>query len=130
MPERRGVRAQLVGDQQFGCEALLLKQLAHQPQRRPSVAPTLNQHVEDLALVIDGTPQIHSLAGDPYYHLVKVPEPLQFALSVSTRLRNAVPLSQYDGVSDPTRTRGRRRSADTRTICSLAAPVLGNAAPP
>src|SRR5690242_10185680 len=69
MPERRGVRAQLVGDQQFGCEALLLEQLAHQPQRRPSVAPTLNQHVEDLALVIDGTPQIHSLAGDPYYHL-------------------------------------------------------------
>jgi hypothetical protein len=72
-PECRGVRAQLVGDQQFGCEALLLEQLAHQPERGPSVAPTLNQHVEDLALVIDGTPQIHPLSGDPYYHLVKVP---------------------------------------------------------
>jgi hypothetical protein len=72
-PECRGVRAQLVGDQQFGCEALLLEQLTHQPQRRASVAPTLNQHVEDLALVIDGTLQIHSRAGDPHHHLVEVP---------------------------------------------------------
>src|SRR6516162_1226679 len=61
-PKRGGIRAKLVGDQQFGCEALLLEQLTHQPQGRPSVAPTLNQHVENLALVIDGTPQIHSPA--------------------------------------------------------------------
>jgi hypothetical protein len=60
-PERGGVRAQLVGDQQFGREALLLEQLAHQPQRRPGVTALLNQHVEDLALVIDGTPQVHPL---------------------------------------------------------------------
>jgi hypothetical protein len=53
-PDRRAT------DQQFRREALLLEQLAHQPQRRPSVAPTLNQHVEDLALVIDGTPQIRA----------------------------------------------------------------------
>ena len=72
-PERRGVGAQLVGDQQFGREALLLEQLAHQPQRRPSVASTLNQHVEDLALVVDGTPQIHPLTSDPHHHLVEVP---------------------------------------------------------
>ena len=54
-PECRSVRAQFVGDQQLGCEALLLEQLAHQPQRRPSVTPTLNRHVEDLAFVVDGT---------------------------------------------------------------------------
>jgi len=72
-PERTGVRAQLVGDQQFGCETLLLEELAHQPQRRPTVAPTLNQHVEDLAFMIDGTPQIHPLTGDPHHHLVEVP---------------------------------------------------------
>jgi hypothetical protein len=46
---------------------------AHQPQRRPAVAATLDQHVEDLALVIDGTPEVHSLAGDPNNHLVQVP---------------------------------------------------------
>ena len=31
------------------------------------------RHVEDLALVIDGTPQIHPLASDPNHHLVEVP---------------------------------------------------------
>ena len=36
-------------------------------------ASTLNQHVEDLALVVDGTPQIHPLAGDSHHHLVEVP---------------------------------------------------------
>ena len=61
--KRAGVRTQLVGDQQLGSEALLLEQLAHQSQRRPSVAPTLDQHVEDLAFVVDGTPQIHPLTG-------------------------------------------------------------------
>src|SRR5215467_4990791 len=55
-PERRGVGAQPVSDQQSRCEPLLLGQLTHQPQRRPGVASALNQHVEDLALVIDGTP--------------------------------------------------------------------------
>src|SRR5215471_5034104 len=55
--ERRGVGAQLVGDQQFGDEALLLEQLAHQPQRRPTVPSALDQHVENLALVVDGTPE-------------------------------------------------------------------------
>jgi len=41
-PERGGVRAQFVGDQQFRHEALFREQLAHQPQRCPSIAPTLN----------------------------------------------------------------------------------------
>jgi hypothetical protein len=33
----------------------------------------LYQHVEDLTLVVDGTPQMHSLASDPHRHLVEVP---------------------------------------------------------
>jgi hypothetical protein len=37
------------------------------------VAPALNQHVKDLALVVDGAPQIHPLAGDPHHHLVEMP---------------------------------------------------------
>jgi hypothetical protein len=52
---------------------LLLEQLAHQPQRRPTVTSALDQHVENLALVIHGTPQIQPLAGDAHHHLVQVP---------------------------------------------------------
>jgi hypothetical protein len=33
----------------------------------------LNEHIEDLAFVIDGAPQIHPSAGDPNYHLVEMP---------------------------------------------------------
>jgi len=33
----------------------------------------LHQHVENLALVIDGAPQVHSLSGDADHHLVQVP---------------------------------------------------------
>src|SRR5271165_2347883 len=66
------VGAQLVGDHKFWRETLLLEQLAHQPQRRPTVASALDQHVENLALVADGTPQIHPLAGDPNHHLVEM----------------------------------------------------------
>jgi len=73
LPERRAVGAQLVGDQQLRCEALFLEQLAHQPECRLRVSPTLNEDVENLALVVDGAPQIHPLAGDPDDHLVEVP---------------------------------------------------------
>ena len=59
LPERRAIGAKLVGSQQFRCETQFAEQLAHQPQRRPLVAPALNEHVEDLALVIDSAPQVH-----------------------------------------------------------------------
>jgi hypothetical protein len=54
LPESRAVGAQLVGDQQLRCEALLHEQLAHQPDCRLRISPTLYEHVEDLALVVDG----------------------------------------------------------------------------
>ena len=53
MAERRGVGAQLVGHQQLRRKALLPEQLAHQPQGSPLVSPTLHEHIEDLALVVD-----------------------------------------------------------------------------
>jgi hypothetical protein len=33
----------------------------------------LNQHVEDLTLMIDGTPQLQPLAGDPDHHRFRMP---------------------------------------------------------
>ena len=71
--EREGVRAQLVGDQQFRHAALLFEQLADQPQRRATVAAALNQHVENLARIIDGPPQVDPFAGDPHHDLVDMP---------------------------------------------------------
>jgi hypothetical protein len=47
--------------------------LAHQPDGRALVAPTLNQHIKHLTLMIDGAPQVHVLAGDPHDHLVEMP---------------------------------------------------------
>jgi hypothetical protein len=49
------------------------QQLAHQAKRRPFVTPALHQHIEHLALVIDGAPQVHRLSGDPHHHLVEMP---------------------------------------------------------
>ena len=60
--ERGSIGAQLVGYQQFRHKPLLLEKLAHQPQRRPAVAATLDQHVEDLAFVVDGTLEVLPLA--------------------------------------------------------------------
>ena len=71
--ERRAVGAQLVSYQQFRRKPLLSEMLARQPQRRPGVPAALHQHVEDLAFVVNGTPEIHPLAGDPSNHLVQVP---------------------------------------------------------
>ena len=73
LPECRAVGPQLVGHQQFRYKPLLSEKLAHQPQRRPAVAATLDQHVEDFAFMVDGTPKVHPLAGDPNNHLVQVP---------------------------------------------------------
>ena len=73
LPESRAVGAQLVGDQQLRCEAQFLEQLAHQPECRLRIAPALNEHVENFALMVDGAPQVHPLPGDPNDHLVEVP---------------------------------------------------------
>src|SRR6516165_10446805 len=51
------VRAQPVGHQHFGCEALLLKQLAHQFHGCSLVAPSLHQEVENLAFVVNSAPE-------------------------------------------------------------------------
>src|ERR1700704_1241523 len=73
MPECSSVGAKFVGRQQFRHKALFPEQLAHQPECRPLVAAALNQHVENLGLVINRPPQVHPFAGNPDDHLVEVP---------------------------------------------------------
>jgi len=58
MSKSGSVRAQLVSRQQFRHDAVFPEQLAHQPECGALVTAALNQHVENLALVIDGAPQI------------------------------------------------------------------------
>src|SRR4029077_10250952 len=73
MPEGSTVGAQLVGRHPRRREPLLAEQLAHQLDGRRPVSTTLDQDLEDLAFVIDGTPQIHVLARDPDDHFVEMP---------------------------------------------------------
>ena len=73
IPEGGAVGPQLVGHNQPGREALLSEQFAHQLQGSPPVSPRLDQDIEDLALVIDGAPQIHSPSSDAHDHLVQMP---------------------------------------------------------
>src|ERR1700739_2529298 len=65
MSKGSAVGAQLVGRHPRRREALFAEQLAHQLDGRRPVATRLDQDLEDLALVVDGTPQIHVLARDP-----------------------------------------------------------------
>jgi hypothetical protein len=67
---RCGIRTQLVSHQNVGREAVLFEQLAHQFHRRRLVASPLHQQIENLAFVVDRSPEPESLAGDQNCHLV------------------------------------------------------------
>ena len=59
-----GIRSQLICDELVWDKAIFLQKLAHQFKRRPFVPPSLDQHVEDLDLGVDGAPQIDHPAID------------------------------------------------------------------
>jgi len=67
------VGAQLVSRHPRRREALFAEQLAHQLDGRRPVSTTLDQDLEDLAFVVDGTPQIHAFTRDPDDHFVEMP---------------------------------------------------------
>jgi hypothetical protein len=69
----RAVRAQLVGHQHIGREALFLEQLAHQFHRCSFIAPSLHEQVENLAFVVNRAPQPELLARNRYGHLIEMP---------------------------------------------------------
>jgi hypothetical protein len=60
--EGSAVGAQLIGYHHLWRDALFSQQLAHQLESRAPVSAALNQHIEDLTLVVDRPPQIHPLA--------------------------------------------------------------------
>ena len=56
----------------FGTNPCFLRSLRISRKAARLSAATLDQHVEDLAFVVDGTPEVHPPAGDPNNHLVEV----------------------------------------------------------
>src|SRR6266851_2425228 len=73
VPQRGTVRTQLVSGHPLRREALFPQQLAHEFDGRAAVAPSLKQHVEDLAFVVNRAPEIHPFDGDTNHHLVQGP---------------------------------------------------------
>ena len=71
--ERSAGGAQLIRRHPLRREALLAEQLTHEPDSCALVSSALNQDLEDLAFMIDGTPQIHVLARDPDDHFIEMP---------------------------------------------------------
>src|ERR1700737_1107263 len=69
----RAVRAQFVGHQHIGCEAVFLVQLAHQFHSRSLITPWLHQQIENLAFVVNRAPEPELPARDRYGHLVEMP---------------------------------------------------------
>jgi hypothetical protein len=67
------VGAEPIGDEHARRIALLPEELAHQPQGGGLLPLGLDEQVEDLALAVDGSPQIHTPAPDRDDHLVQVP---------------------------------------------------------
>ena len=71
--ERGAARSQSVGHDPLGNEVLVLEQFFQQFQGSRLVAALLDEHVEDLALAVDGPPHVHAPAADPHRHFIKVP---------------------------------------------------------
>src|SRR5271166_6594905 len=69
----RAVRAQFVGHQHIGREALFLEQLAHQFHGCSLVAPSLHQEIENLAFIVDRAPEPEPPARNRHGHLVEMP---------------------------------------------------------
>ena len=78
---RSPVASQLVGDQPPGLTPLTLQQLADKAFGSPAVATRLDEDVDDVAILIDGTPEIVPLSLDGDEDLVQVLCVAQPALS-------------------------------------------------
>ena len=67
------IRPQVIGDQPIGNEAVFLQKLSHEFQCGVLVPFRLDQHVEDLAFGVDGSPQVDHAAIDFQIDFVQMP---------------------------------------------------------
>src|SRR5271167_3643126 len=66
-------RPQVVSDQSIGNKAVFLQQLSHEFQCGMLIPFRLDQQIEDLALGIDGAPQVDHATVDLEIDLIEVP---------------------------------------------------------
>ena len=114
---RSPVAAQLVGDQSHGLTLLALPQLAKKACGSPAVAMRLDEDIDDVAILIDGAPEIvpPSLDGDE--DLVQVPSVAQPALST---LEPASVCRTERDAPQPDRFVGHREAALGQEIFDIA----------
>ncbi len=70
--ESSRVGSQLVGHDDGRCKLVLLEERAHQLPGSTCVSPSLHQDVENLAFVVDGTPEIDPFPADEDDYLVEM----------------------------------------------------------
>ncbi len=78
---RRSVAPELVGDQPPGLAALCLQQPVEEALCGPAIATWLDEDVDHIAVLVDGTPEIVPLTPDGDEELVQVPRVAQSTLS-------------------------------------------------
>src|SRR6476660_3041323 len=72
-PMRRLIASELIGVQHPRRRALPLEEFAEEPLGGLGVGPARDEDVEDVAVLVDGPPQILTTAVDRQEHLVVVP---------------------------------------------------------
>src|SRR5208282_6152121 len=114
-PDCGAVRSQVVGDQSLGNEGVRPQELAHQFQRSVLISLGPDQHIEDLALGVDGPPEIDHAAVDFQIDLVEMPSRVRFQATLSRWVNHFGPMIAAD-----LRPRPRCHSASTQGDKSAA----------
>src|SRR5271166_922960 len=84
IPGRGAVRSQVVCNQPLWNKGILLQELAHQLQRGMLVSLGLDQHIEDLALRVDGSPKVDHSPVDLQIDLVEMPSRVRLQATLSS----------------------------------------------
>src|SRR5277367_2354541 len=83
LSDRGAVRSQVVGDQSLWNEGILPQELAHQSQRGVLASLGLDQHIENLALRVDGSPKVDHSAVDFQIDLIQMPSRVRLQPTLS-----------------------------------------------
>ena len=83
LSDRGAVRSQVVCDQSLWNEGILPQELAHQFQRGVLVSLGLDQHIENLALRVDGPPKVDHSAVDFQIDLIQMPSRVRIQPTLS-----------------------------------------------